>query len=121
MLQTTMIYVVYELVICLLLLTVVGSTSVQPKQIIYVDEVNRTLDSCCWENRNEFLCSSEKVTLDGVELNNSTLVVVKPKCMCKELHESAAAAPHDPQCPTWFFPDTSINDTCRCGNDIHNS
>ena len=120
-LQTAMVSLEYKLVVFLLLLTVVRSTSVQPKQIIYVDEVNGKLDSCCWENRNEFLCSSEKVALDGVELHNSTLVVVKPKCKCKDLQQSAAAAPHDPQCLTWFFPDPSINDTCRCGDDIHDA
>ena len=116
-----MVSLEYELVVCLLLLTVVRSTSVQPKQIIYVDEVNGTLDSCCCENRNEILSSSENVALDGVQLHNSTLVVVKPKCKCKELQQSAAAALHDPQCHTWFFPDPSINDTCRCGNDIHDA
>ena len=105
-----MVSLEYKLVVCLLLLTVVRSTSVEPKQIIYVDEVNG-IDSCCWENRNEFLCSSEKVALDDVELHNSTLVVVKPKCMCKEFHESAATAPHDPQYRTWFFPDPSIKVT----------
>ena len=61
------------------------------------------------------------MTVDGVVMRNSTLVVVKPKCKCKELHESAAAAFHDPQCPTWFFPDPSSNGTCRCGNDIHDT
>ena len=104
----------YEIVTCLLLLTVVRGISVQAKQIIYVDKVNRTLDPCCWEDK----CSSVEVTVDGVVLRNSTLVVVKPKCKCKELHESAVTALHDPQCPTWFF---SSNGTCKCGNDIHNT
>ena len=117
MLQTTMISVVTSL----LLLTAVRSTSVQPKQIIYVDEVNGTLDPSCWENRDEFLCSSVEVALDGVQLHNSTLVVVKHNCKCKELQESAAAASHDPQCPTWFFPDSSSNGTCKCGDDIHDT
>ena len=84
MLWTTMIGVVY----CLLFLTAVKSTSVQPKQIIYVDEGNRTLDTCCWENTDKFLCSS-----------------VKHECKCKEFQEPAADASYDQQCPTWFFPD----------------
>jgi len=37
----------------LLLLAAVGSSGVQPKQIIYVDEGNGTLDPSCWENRPE--------------------------------------------------------------------
>ena len=99
----------YEIVTCLLSLTVVRGISVPAEQNIYVDKVNRTLDPCCWEYKSE--CSSVEMTADGVVLRNSTLVVVKPKCMCKELHESAAAASHDPQCPTWFFPDPSIKVT----------
>ena len=90
--------VLYEIVTCLLLLTAVRGTSVWGKQIIYVDKVNGTLDLCCWEDKTGF--TSVEVTLDGVELSNSILVVVKPNCKCKELHESAAAASCDHQCPT---------------------
>ena len=111
--------VLYEIVTCLLLLTAVRGTSVREKQIIYVDKVNRTLDPCSWEDKAEF--SSVEVTLDGVQLRNSILVVVKPNCKCKELHESAAAASHDQQCPTWFFPDPSSNGTCRCGDNIRDT
>ena len=111
--------VLCEIVTCLLLLTAVRGTSVWGRQIIYVDKVNGTLDLCCWEDKTEF--SSTDVTLDGVELSNSTLVVVKPKCKCKGFYEIAAAASHDQQCPTWFFPDPSSNGTCRCGDNIHDT
>ena len=111
--------VLCEIVTCLLLLTAVRGTSVREKQIIYVDKVNGTLDPCSWDDKAEF--SSVEVTLDGVQLHNSILVVVKPNCKCKELHESAAAASHDQQCPTWFFPDPSSNGTCRCGDNIHDT
>ena len=111
--------VLCEIVTCLLLLTAVRGTSVWEKQIIYVDKVNGTLDPCSWDDKAEF--SSVEVTLDGVELSNSILVVVKPNCKCKELHESAAAASHDQQCPTWLFPDPSSNGTCRCGDNIHDT
>ena len=111
--------VLCEIVTCLLLLTAVRGTSVREKQIIYVDKVNGTLDPCSWDDKAEF--SSVEVTLDGVQLRNSILVVVKPNCKCKELHESAAAASHDQQCPTWFFPDPSSNGTCRCGDNIHDT
>ena len=100
-------------------MTVVNS--VQPKEIIYIDEVNRTLVPYCWENGDEFLCSCVEVALDDMELYNCILVVVKPKCKCKELHESAADIPHDPLCPTWFFPDPSPNGTCRCGDSVHDT
>ena len=59
------------------------------------------------------------MALDGVQLYNSTLVVVKPKCKCNELQESVADVPHDQQCHTWFFPELSSNGTCRCGDDVH--
>ena len=116
MLQTAMISVLYKLVTSLLLLTTVRSTSVQPKQIIYIDELNGTLDPYCWENGDELPHSSIEVALDG---HNSTLVVVKPKCKCKELQEPVGDVPHHQQCPTWFFPDPSSNGTCRCGDEIH--
>ena len=105
MLKTAMINIVYKIAICLLLLTAVGITSVQPKQFVYVDEVNGTLDFAS----------------DGLELHNSTLLVTKYECKCKKLHESAAHVPLDPQCPTWFIPDHSSNGTCRCGDDIHDA
>ena len=117
--KTIMTSVLYEIITCLMLLTAVRGTSVWAKQIICVDKVNVTLDQSFLENRAEF--SSVEVTADGVKLYNSTLVVVRPKCKCKELQQSAADAPHDPQCPTWFFPDPSSNGTCRCGNDIHDT
>ena len=116
-----MVNVAYVIVTYLLLLTAVRCTSVQPKQIIYVNEVNRTLDPSCWRDRTESQYSSVEVALDGVELHNSTLVVVKYECENKELQESAAAhdAPRHPQCPTWFFPNTSLNGTCTCGDDVN--
>ena len=113
-----MISVVYELVTSLLLLTPVRSTSVQPKQIIYVDEVNGTLDPYCWENRDELPCNGMNMALDGIKLHNSTLVVLKPNCKCKEFQESVDYVPDHQQCPTWFFPDPSSNGTCICGDDI---
>ena len=113
-----MISVVYELVTSLLLLTAVRSTSVQPKQIIYVDEVNGTLDPYCWENRDELPCSGMNMALDGMKLHNSTLVVLKPNCKCKEFQESIDYVPDHQQCPTWLFPDPSSNATCICGDDI---
>ena len=58
LLQAVMASVVYEVAACLLLLVAVRGTSVQPKQIIYVDKVNGTLNS--WKNKAE--------SLDHVEL-----------------------------------------------------
>ena len=109
----------YEIVTCLLSLTVVRGISVPAEQNIYVDKVNRTLDPCCWEYKSE--CSSVEVTVDDMELHNSTLEGVKPKCKCKKLQKSVTDVPHDQQCHTWFFPDPSSNGTCRCGNDIHDA
>ena len=43
---------VYEIVSCLLLLAAVRGTSIQPKKIVYVDEVNGTLDLSCWEDKH---------------------------------------------------------------------
>ena len=119
MLKTSMINIVYEIAICLLLLTAVGITSVQPKQLVYVDEVNGTLDFNCW--KTESLHCGSKMASDDLELHNSTLLVTKYECKCKKLHESAADVPLDPQCPTWFIPDYSSNGTCRCGDDIHDA
>ena len=113
---SAMVNVACEIVICLLLLTAVRGTSGQPKQIIYVDEANRTLDPSCWmDNKSK----SSTLALDGVELQNSTLVVVKLECKYKELQESVADSPHGPPCPTWFFPNSSLNGTCTCGDDVH--
>ena len=110
--------VLCEIVTCLLLLTAVRGTSVQPK-IIYVDKVNRTLEPSFWQDKTKF--SSIVVTLDSVELHNSTLVAVKHESKCEELQESVADASCDPPCPTWFFPDPSSNGTCRCGNDVQDT
>ena len=110
-------------VLCLLLLTAVKATNAQPKKIISIDELKKTLHPmhACWENKTE--SSSVEGALDGVELYSSTVVVAKHKCKCEELRiqESAANIPHDPPCPTWFFPDPSSNGTCRCGDNIHDT
>ena len=116
-----MVNITYEIVTCLLLLIALVSTSVQPKQIIYVGEENGTIVPSCWEDETKLPCSGVEVALDGVELYNSTLVGLKHECKCKKLQESAADVPHDPQCPTWFFPDPSSNSTCICGDDIHDT
>ena len=105
--------VVYEVAACLLLLVAVRGTSVQPKQIVYVDKVNGILDPRSWK--------SEAESLDDVELHNSTLVVVNHGHKFKELQESAVTASHDQQCPTWFYSDSSLNGTCMCGDDIHDT
>ena len=117
-LLTAMVNVVYEMVTCLLLLTALVSMSVQTKQIIYVGEVNGTLVPSCREDETELPSSGVEIALDGVELHNSTLVVVQHECKC---NKSAVNVSHDPQCPTWFFPDPSSNGTCRCGDDIHDT
>ena len=56
-------------------------------------------------------------TLDGMELYNSTVVVVNHK----GLLGSSADALYNPQCPNWFIPDPSINGTCKCRDDIDNT
>ena len=112
LLQAVMTIVVYEVAACLLLLVAVRGASVQPKQIVYV-EVNGTLDQSSWTNNAE--------SLYHVELHNSTPVVVKHGCKSEELQESATYVPHDPPCPTWFFPDPSPNGTCRCGDSVHDT
>ena len=94
------------------------SSGVQPKQIIYLDEGNRTLslDPSCWENGPvDSPREYTGVALDGAEPNNSTIVIVKQKCK----NVPMADAPDGTPCPTWFLPDPSANGTCRCGNDIH--
>ena len=112
--------VVYEIVTCLLLsLAAVRGTSGQPKKIVHIN--NGTLDLSCWEEKTKLPYSGVKMALDGVQLYNSTLVVVKPKCKCNELQESVADVPHDPLCPTWLFPEPSSNGTCKCGDDVHGS
>ena len=68
LLQAVMTIVVYEVAACLLLLVAVRGASVQPKQIVYVDKMNGTLDRSSWTNNAESLCH--------VELHNSTPVVV---------------------------------------------
>ena len=106
--------IVYKMATCLLLLTAVRSTGVQPKQIIYADKGSWILDSNHRENEP---CARENVeaALDGAEQHNSTSVLLKQKCKSVPIAES-----HDGSaCPTWFLPDSSANGTCRCGDDVH--
>lgn len=58
-----------------------------------------------------------EVSLDGVELHNSTLVVVMHECKCEKLQEYA---PQHQQYPTRFIPDLSLNSTYRCGDHSSN-
>ena len=56
--------IVYKMATCLLLLTAVRSTSVQPKQIIYADKGSWILDSNHRENEP---CENVEAALDGAE------------------------------------------------------
>ena len=105
--------VVCKITFCLLFLAAVRSSGVQSKQIVYVDEGNETLGPSSWENGPGSQSESVKVALDSTELDNSTIVVVKPKCK-----NVTALDDRDTPCPTWFLPDPLANGTCRCGNDI---
>lgn len=86
--------VVYGIIHCLLLLTAVKATNIQPKQIISVDGVKKILHPSCWVNKTE--SSSVEETLDGMELYNSTVVVVKHECKFNGLQESSADALYNP-------------------------
>ena len=113
--------VVYEIVECLLLLAAVRGSSIQSKKTAYVDKVNGTLDLTCQVDGAELPCRGVEMALNGVELQSSTVIFSKHICMCKKLQESVTDVPHDPPyaCPTWFFPDPSLNGTCRCGDNVH--
>ena len=104
--------IVYKMATCLLLLTAVRTSGVQPKQIIYADKGSWTIDS---NHRENELRENVEAALDGIEQHNSTLVVVKQNCKSV----SIADAPGGTPCPTWFLPDSSANGTCRCGSDIN--
>ena len=106
--------VAYRVATFLLVLSAVKSTSIQQRQTIYADKDNGTLVPSGWKDGPEFPCRSVQVDLDGAKQHNTTVV-------SKQLEsktESLADAPNNPSCPTWFFPDPSLNNTCTCGNDI---
>ena len=92
------------------------STEVKAKPIIYVDMKNGTLDSSCWRRGLDLPCGSLELAIAGARKHNSTIDVLP-------FEVSAAASqeiqPSSSSCPPWFFPDTSSNDTCRCGESIH--
>ena len=110
---------VFEIVTCLLLLAAVRGTSIQPKKIVYVGKVNGTLDLSYQEDKVKPPNSGVEIPLNVVEVQDSTTVNVKYKCKRKMLKGSVTDACHGPPCPTWFFPDPSLNCRCRCGDDVH--
>ena len=92
------------------------STGVKAKPVIYVDMKNGTLDSSCWKKGLDLPCGSLELAIAGARKHNSTIDVLP--------FEVSAAASQEVQsssssCPPWFFPDSSSNDTCRCGKSIH--
>jgi len=75
--QSTMRCALFKIATSLLLLAAVRSSGVQPKQIVYVDEGNGTLDPSCWENGpRDSPCENTGVALDGAKPNNSTGVAM---------------------------------------------
>ena len=106
--------IAYKVATFLLVLSAVRSASIQQRQTIYADKDNGTLVPSGWKDGPEFPCRSVQVDLDGAKQHNTT--VVSKQLECKT--ESIADAPGNPSCPTWFFPDPSLNNTCTCGNDI---
>ena len=92
------------------------STEVKAKPVIYVNMKNGTLDSSCWKKGLDLPCGSLELAIAGARKHNSTIDVLP--------FEVSAAASQEVQsssssCPPWFFPDSSSNDTCRCGKSIH--
>ena len=106
--------VAYKVATVLLLLSAVKSTSIQQRQTIYADKENGTFIPSGWKDGPESPRRSVQVDTDSAKQHNTTAVSVLIECKT----ESIADAPGNPSCPTWFFPDPSLNNTCICGNDI---
>ena len=106
--------VAYKMATFLLLLNAVRSTSTQRGQNIYAGEENGTLVPSNWEEGMKFPSSSVQVIPDKAKQHNSTPVAVQHE----QKDEFIVDAHDNPSCPTWFFPDSSLNNTCQCGNDI---
>ena len=106
--------VAYKVATVLLLLSAVKSTSIQQRQTIYADKENGTFIPSGWKDGPESPRRSVQVDTDSAKQHNTTAVSVLLECKT----ESIADALDNPSCPTWFFPDPSLNNTCTCGNDI---
>ena len=104
------------LVTLLLFTSVDLSTEVKAKPVIYVDMKNGTLDSSCWRRGLDLPCGSLELAIAGARKHNSTIDVVHFEVPAAVSH---IVQPSSSSCPPWFFPDTSSNDTCRCGDSIY--
>ena len=101
------------------LATLVLCTAVElstAKQVIYVDMKNGTLDSSCWKKGLDLPCGSLELALAGARKHNSTIDVLPFEVSAEASQEVQSSSP---SCPPWFFPDSSSNETCRCGKSIH--
>ena len=103
--------VAYKVATFLLLLSEVRSISIQQGQTIYIDKENGTLVHSSWEEGLQ----SPSVQV-APECTKDNLTPVTPQ---QEDRNASIVDAHDnPSCPTWLFPDSSLNNTCTCGNDI---
>jgi len=101
--------VAYKVATFLLLLSEVRSTSIQQRKTIYIDKENEAQVHSSWEKRPE--SPSVQVAPECTKEHNST-------SQQEDKNASTADAHDNPSCPTWFFPESSLNNTCTCGNDI---
>jgi len=104
--------VAYKVATFLLLLSEVRSTSIRQRQTIYIDKENGTQVRSSWEEGPQ--SPSVQVAPECAKEHNLTPVTAQQK----DRNASIADAHDNPSCPTWFFPDSSLNNTCTCGNDI---
>ena len=104
--------VAYKVATFLLLLSEVRSTSIQQRKTIYIDKENGTLVRSSWEEGPQ--SPSVQVAPECAKEHNLTPVTAQQE----DRNASIDDAHDNPSCPTWFFPDSSLNNTCTCGNDI---
>ena len=106
--------VAYKVATFLLLLSEVRSISIQQGQTIYIDKENGTLVHSSWEEGPQSPCKSVQVAPECAKEHNLTPVTAQQE----DRNASIVDAHDNPSCPTWLFPDSSLNNTCTCGNDI---
>ena len=104
--------VAYKVTTFLLLLSAVRSTSIQQGQNIYASKENGTLAPSNWEEGMKFPSSSVQVIPDKAKQHNSTPVAVQHE----QKDEFIVDAHDNPSCPTWFFLDSSLNNTFKLNN-----
>ena len=104
-----------NILIILMIVNTSGSSTLMKQQVIYVDPINGTAETSCWNGGLEMPCSTLEVAIQGArKMKNVAIMTLTPTKLQihKQLRDNAT------ECPTWMNYNHHSGQ-CECGDSLH--